>query len=606
MEKLIYRTAELNLRGLNEKKRTVPAILSTDNPIKVSRGFGSPISETLQHTPTSIDLSRAKDGQLPLLKNHNSDKLVGAVENIRLDGNKLVGILRFSNNSDGAEVFEDVKEGFLKGISIGFSIQDEERDGDTTLVTKWKPHEASVTPIPADQGAQILRSKNMDKNVTQFPADRSGQNEFDRQKGIRDLFKPFQRQLGAGYETQQSTCLSDPACDIETARARLLTALGEGSTPVGGEPVGTYGQTYMPDVGDDLLRAGTDAILIRHGIQVKDPHPAARDLMGDSLMDLAKMHLNQIGVNTTSLGRSKLMQRALTTSDFPLLLENIADKSVLGGYNEAPGTHRGWTTAAFAKDFKDIAFVAASEAPDLIQVNENGEFKYGTLNEDGSKVRLVTYGRLLAITRQAIINDDTGALIAAARNFGASAMRMESDVVYGNLIANPIMSDGNTLFHATHNNIGTGGVPTVASLGEARELLRKQKGLSGNAHLDLQPFAVLAPAALETVFEQLLSSLFDPFPATGTSDSAARNPFANKLDLIIDPRLDDDSLTRWYVVTNPNMFNWAYRVFLDETGGQPFTAEQTGWTVDGTELKVRHDFATLITEYRGIVKNDGV
>ena len=279
---------------------------------------------------------------------------------------------------------------------------------------------------------------------------------------------------------------------------------------------------------------------------------------------------------------------------------------MLQGYNEAPGTHRGWTTAAFAKDFKDKSFVLASEAPDLTLVNENGEFKYGTLNEDGSKVALATYGRLLAITRQAIINDDTGALIAAARNFGASAMRLESDIVYGNLIANPTMSDGNPLFFAAHNNIGTAAAPSVTSLGEARELLRKQKGLSGSAHLDLQPFAVLAPAALETVFEQLLSSLFDPVPATGTSDSAARNPFANKLDLIIDPRLDDDSLTRWYVVTNPNIFNWAYRVFLDENGGQPFIAEQLGWTVDGTEIKARHDFATIITEFRGIVKNDGV
>jgi len=606
MENLIFRTIELNLRGLNEKKRTVPAILSTDTPIVVRRNFGPPVHESLEHTSSAIDLTRAKDGQLPLLKNHDSDKLVGAVERVRLDGNKLVGVLRFSKNSDGTEVFDDVKDGFLRGISIGFSIQDEEQQGDVTVVTKWKPHEASVTPIPADDGAQILRSNNMDTNVTQFPADRSGQNEFDRQKGIRDLFKPFQRQLGTQYDAQQTTCLSDPSCDIEAARTRLLKALGEGNSPAGGDPVGEFGQTYMRGNGDELLRAGIDAVLIRSGVPVKEPHPAARDLMGSTMVDFARMHLNQVGVNTSGLSRTKLIERALTTSDFPLLLENIADKTVLQGYNEAPGTHRGWTTQAFARDFKDKAFVLASEAPDLELVNENGEFKYGALTEDGSKVALATYGKLLAVTRQALINDDTGALISAARNFGAAAMRLESDIVYGNLIANPVMSDGNTLFHATHNNIGTGGVPSVTTLGEARELLRNQKGIGGSAFLDLQPFAVLAPAALETVFEQLLSSLFDPFPATGTSDSAARNPFANRLDLIIDPRLDADSTTRWYVVTNPNIFNWAYRVFLDDNGGQPFIAEQLGWTVDGTEIKARHDFATIITEFRGIVKNDGV
>ncbi len=82
----------------------------------------------------------------------------------------------------------------------------------------------------------------------------------------------------------------------------------------------------------------------------------------------------------------------------------------------------------------------------------------------------------------------------------------ELDITYGALLSNPVMSDGDTLFHANHNNIGTGGVPSVTTLGEARELLRKQMGLAGTAFLDLQPFAVIAPASLETVFEQLLSS----------------------------------------------------------------------------------------------------
>ena len=627
MDRLFYRNAKLKLRKLNETNRTVPAILSTENPIKISRGYSNSLHESLKHDSSSVDLSRAKDGSLPLLKNHDSDKLVGAVERIRLDGNKLVGLLRFSNNADGTEVFEDVKEGFLTGISIGFSIQEEEQDEDgLVLITKWTPHEASVTPIPADNDAQILRSRTMsnkakvvkvkDKKSKKRFADRTAQAEFKRQQDIRDQWKDYEKKLGTRYVRLLSACLDDPDCDIETSSSILLREIGRDTGPLGGNPTlagmvpqgaGLYG-TDLRRSGDnshDLLRAATDTILTRHGIKIKDPHPAVRDLMDCSLIDIAKMHLGQCGVDTAGLGKSKLVERALTSSDFPLLLENIADKSVISGYNEAPGTHRGWTTAAFARDFKDISFVAASETPDLSLVNEAGEFKYGVLAEDGSKVQLATYGRLLAITRQALINDDTSALIVAARNFGASAMRLESDIVYGNLISNPVMSDGKTLFHDDHNNIVVASIPSVGSLGLARQALRKQKGLAGSAHLDLQPFAIVAPAALETVCEQLLSSVFDPFPAAGTSDSEARNPFAGKMELIIDPRLDDDSETRWYVVTDPTMFNWAYRVFLDDNQGQPFVAEQTGWNVDGTELKIRHDFATLITEYRGIVKNDG-
>ena len=625
MEPLFYRNVKLSRKKLNEKKRTVPAILSSDKPNKVRHGYSGFRYEVLQHIPSAVDLSRAKDGSLPLLKNHDSDKLVGIVENVRLRGNKLVGVLRFSNNSDGTEVFEDVKEGFLTGVSIGFSIEGREQsddDDNVSLITKWTPHEASVTPIPADMDAQILRSNKMSKTVKtakikgkkgkqqQFLDEHTAQDEFTRQKDIRDMWASYEPQLGkTRYTKQVALCLDDPECDIETSRERLLKELGRATNPLGGNP--SLPRLVSPELsvqasGDtnDFLRAATDSILIRHGVKVKEPHAAVQDLIGYSLLDMAKVHLGQVGVDMSRLGRSKLIERALTSSDFPLLLESIADKTVVSGYNEAPGTHRGWTTAAFARDFKDKAFVAASETPDLSLVNEAGEFKYGALTEDGSKVALATYGRLLAITRQALINDDTGGLIAAARNFGASAMRLESDLVYGNLIANPVMSDTKTLFHADHDNIVAASVPSVSSLGLARKLLRRQKGLAGSAHLDLQPFAILAPAALETLCEQLLSSLFDPFPAAPAGDSA-RNPFAGKLELIVDPRLDDDSETRWYVVTDPGKFNWAYRVFLDDNQGQPFVAEQAGWSVDGTELKIRHDFATLITEYRGIVKNDG-
>ena len=116
------------------------------------------------------------------------------------------------------------------------------------------------------------------------------------------------------------------------------------------------------------------------------------------------------------------------TSDFPLLLENTASKSVIQGYNEAAGTHRGWARQSFARDFKAQSYVAAGEAPDLKLVTEDAEFTYGQLVETGTNVKLATYGRLLALTRQAIINDDTGELMRSARSFGSAAMRLEADI----------------------------------------------------------------------------------------------------------------------------------------------------------------------------------
>ena len=614
MENLSFRNAELDLRGLDEKARTVPAILSTDEPVTVSRGLG-PVQEVLRHDSNSIDLSRAKTG-LPLLFNHNRDKPIGIVENIRIESNKLVGMLRFSRNSQAKEIFRDVIDRTLRGISVGYSVQEQEHDGDTVIATRWKVFEASVTPVQADDGAQILRNKTMgdkdkggDGNVTQLPAVQDAlKAEQIRRREVDQLFITFQDHRGVAVIRDE--CKDNMQCTVEQARQKLLIFLGSQSSPAGGDAYrsGEYpGNVHitMDDGGDEFRAAASDALCIRSNIPISKPHPGAKDLTAVSIVEMARMYLAHRGVSASGMAKGELINRAMTTSDFPLLLADAASKSVIGGYNEAPGTHRGISRLTFAPDFKKTFRVAAGEAPDLELVNEDGEFKYSALTETGTSVSLATYGGLQAVSRQTLINDDTGEILRALRGRGAAATRLEADVTWGVLISNPVMSDGQTLFHATHNNIATAAVPTVTSLGEMRELLRKQKGLGGDAFLDIQPFAVLAPAALETVLEQLLSSLFDPFPATGTSDSAARNPFANRLDLIIDPRLDDDSATRWYLITNPEVFNWFDRVHLE---GQPapFVAEQTGWSIDGTEIKVRHDFAALITEYRGIVKNDGV
>jgi hypothetical protein len=54
-----------------------------------------------------------------------------------------------------------------------------------------------------------------------------------------------------------------------------------------------------------------------------------------------------------------------------------------------------------ATDFKDLQL---GEAPQLEKVNESGEFKRRTITEGKEKHRIATYGKVVAITRQVIIN----------------------------------------------------------------------------------------------------------------------------------------------------------------------------------------------------------
>lgn len=148
------RLAILEAREINIDARTVPAALSSEKPVK--RYFGD---EVLIHTKEAIDLTRAADG-LPLLWNHDRDVPIGIVENIRIKDGKLRGILRFSRNPDAEKRFQDIRDGFLKDISIGYQITrwEESTDSDTVKVTGWELLEASLVTVPADATVGINRS----------------------------------------------------------------------------------------------------------------------------------------------------------------------------------------------------------------------------------------------------------------------------------------------------------------------------------------------------------------------------------------------------------------------------------------------------------------
>lgn len=156
-KQIYHRFFALDAGAMDTETRTVPASLSSETEVK--RWFGR---EVLLHDKNAVDLSRAAEG-LPLLWNHNSDVPIGLVENVRLDGNKLRGNLRFSRNAKAEEVWQDVQDGMLRNISIGYQIHDwlESDDTDLIRVTKWELAEASIAPVPADPTVGIHRNQEI-------------------------------------------------------------------------------------------------------------------------------------------------------------------------------------------------------------------------------------------------------------------------------------------------------------------------------------------------------------------------------------------------------------------------------------------------------------
>src|SRR5690606_28154791 len=187
-----------------------------------------------------------------------------------------------------------------------------------------------------------------------------------------------------------------------------------------------------------------------------------------------------------------------------------------------------------------------SEAPTLEKVNEAGEFTYGALHDAKESYAIATFGKIIAVTRQLLVNDDVGAFTDMSAKWGEAAADFEAqqlvDLLEAGSGAGPAMDDGKTLFHADHGNIAASGAAiSVTSLAEARLKMRRQKGLAGR-RINVRPRFFGVPPELELAAEQVLAAV-----QPTTSDDVT--PFGGKLELLVETRLS--SATRWYLVSDP-------------------------------------------------------
>ena len=297
----------------------------------------------------------------------------------------------------------------------------------------------------------------------------------------------------------------------------------------------------------------------------------------------------------------EMIGRALTTSDYPILLSNVANKSLFAGFDTAEETYLVWCDdSGSVSDFKINTSARASELDDLDEIKEDDEYKYGDQDEAKEEYAIATYGKLFKITRQVIINDDLAALTDIPMKHGEAAARKIGDIAYAVLTANSNMGDGVALFHADHGNIGTTAVLSETTTAELIKLMKLQKDLKGKRRLNIMPQYHIAPVALEGSHE----IFFNSGQFAGTNVAATRsNPYAgSKYIRVYESRLDDDSATRYY---QAGMKGKTVKIFYLNGNKTPFMETKQGWTIDGTEYKVRIDAVAKAMDWKALVKNDG-
>ena len=144
--------------AINEEARTASLAFASETPYE--RWWGIEILDT---TATSMRQGRLRSGA-NLLCDHDTRDVVGVVESVEIGADRVArAVVRFGKSARAEEVWQDVRDGIRRNVSVGYLIHKaqlvETKDGvETYRVTDWEPFEVSLVSVPADATVGIGRS----------------------------------------------------------------------------------------------------------------------------------------------------------------------------------------------------------------------------------------------------------------------------------------------------------------------------------------------------------------------------------------------------------------------------------------------------------------
>ena len=150
---ITHRSQDMEAKAIDEESRRVRMSISSEYPVE--RSFGM---EVLEHSEEAVDLSFLNSGRAPLLLDHDPEKQIGVIESVELDSSarRLRATARLGRGALAREAFDDIVDGIKSNISIGYAINKMERSDKETYVAKsWRPMEASLVSLPADQSELV-------------------------------------------------------------------------------------------------------------------------------------------------------------------------------------------------------------------------------------------------------------------------------------------------------------------------------------------------------------------------------------------------------------------------------------------------------------------
>lgn len=643
--------------------RTVDVTWTTGARVLRSSWADGPFWEELSLDPKHVKLDRLNAGA-PFLADHNASSVaatLGVIEqgSARIVGGKGVARVRFAPEGVDPvadQVFAKVRAKVITSVSVSYRISKMEKTGAAPdgypvfRAVDWTPMEISAVALPADAGAGfrsalktnacLFISQNPNNaaprsrthmSTDQTPADPVNSEDIAAAERTRcETIRNTCRSAGLGEELAQR--LINNSTPVDAARETILNVLAARSDEFktnGGYNSG-YGSFSMGESSaDKFARGAVSSLLGRSCPSLVEAAKSAKvkgfdkidsdtdgEFRGLSLLDLAKMSITRAGGSVRGMGREQIVARAFaqrsggysgaSTSDFPVLLENTLHKMLMGAYAITPNTWSKFCKVELVSDFRNANRYRSGSFGTLPVVPENGEYTTAQI-PDGEKIAISTEtrGAIINLSRQAVINDDMGALADIATRFGRSAQLSIENSVFGLLGQTsglgPTMADGQPFFHANRNNVSTGSALSIAAIDADRVAMAMQRDVSNNEYLDLRPAILLTAPAQGAAARVLNASAWDHTAATLEKPNPVYGLFK---DVIDSPRLSWSN-TRRYLFTDLAISSAFVVAMLEGQGQGPYLESRQGFETDSLEWKCRMDYKVNPFDPRAAITNAG-
>ncbi len=403
---------------------------------------------------------------------------------------------------------------------------------------------------------------------------------------------------------------------VEETSQKVLRAMREGR-PRADVHVLTRAERG-PDHGRRSLEA---ALCLRAGISADSlsreyGEPVVASACADRNISLQQVFVECAKMEGLTVPRSfgnETIRAGFSTVSLPGILNNVANKKLLRAFQTQPVVATRLCSEGELNDFKESERYRLTDVGDLEPVAPDGEIKHGGLKEEKATNQLGTFGKIFALTREMIYNDDLGSFTKVPEGMGARAARKIDQLFFTRLLANPAQGDGKALFHADHRNWAEGADTALSadSLALAIQLFLDQTDADGQP-ISVNPRFLLVPTALKMTARELLNSV--TFFATGTTNKAripTYNALADEdLEVVTSPYLSNTnyagaSAKAWYLFADPQVVDTFEIGYLK--GRRVPTVEQgeTDFDTLGIKFRVYFDIGVREQDYRGMVRFKG-